>query len=167
MADQESNIELEQVRRNSLAPSERDLHHVFDDSDRVEDGLTSYDDHSSDEDAPTQARAGPAARSALDPQLSSFRTNELADSSIPIFFRHFGNQRAPRYADIEAGSSIAPPTPSEAPLSKRHGPEIFEIMHNWTQEMEDESLIPKINVVKRPAQETNQIPSLRDHVGWL
>jgi hypothetical protein len=168
MADQASNNVSGQARRNSIARSEKDLQYLFDDSDRVKDGFTSYGDHSSDEDAPTQARVLPAAPSALGPQLSSVRTTELADSSIPIFSRHFGDQRAPRYRDIEAGSSIAPPTPSEAPFTKCHGPEIYEIMHNWTQEKEkDESLIAKINVVKRPAEETNQIRSVRDHIGWL
>jgi hypothetical protein len=167
MADQASDNVLGQAPRNSIAPSEKDLQHLFDDSDRVNDGFTSYGDHSSDEDAPTQARVLPAAPSALGSQLSPVRTTELADS-IPIFSRHFEGQHAPRYRDIEAGSSIVPPTPSEAPFTKCHGPEIFEIMHNWAQEKEeDESLIAKLNVVKRPAEETNQIRSVRDHIGWL
>jgi hypothetical protein len=150
---------------------------IFNNPNIVNDGHITYDEHSSEEEAPTQRRvySNPEGEPhAIGPQLSSAGTTELEDSFAPIYLIPFGDQRRPRYVDIEAGTPTiaSPPQPVGSPGSNTLGragdePRTFEIMHNWTQGPRDDEFIANINVVERAAADADQISSVRGHIGWL
>jgi hypothetical protein len=142
----------------------------------LNDGYT-YSDHSSDEDAPTQR---PALSGLQPPQPSDghrLPSTTALDDPVPIFTKRFGDSRRPRIADAELGLALPANAPQQdavpqsaaivtggAPADR---PKMFEIMHNWTQELQDDELISYINVAERNASEVNEISRVRGHVGWL
>lgn len=149
---------------------------LFQDPNIVNDGIATYDDHSSDEDAPTQRPVLPGsgeAQTSDGPQRLSTGPTAL-DDPVPIFTKRFGDARRPRIADVELG--LALPTgafPQDAIQQSASiardetPPKMFEIMHNWTQELQEDELVSYINVAERRASEVNEISRVRGHVGWL
>jgi hypothetical protein len=167
-------------RRLSAERSEKDLRYeeILENPDIVNDGYTTYvPEYSSEEEAPTQKRVQRRPEGtphAIGPPLMPAGTTELEDSSAPIYLKVFGDQRKPRYADIEAGTPASGPEQLPAVSSGSNVPGgtserlcTFEIMHNWTQDLRDEEFVAIINVVKRPDKEADRMGSVRGHIGWL
>jgi hypothetical protein len=158
----------DRLRRESLYEG------VYSNPNVVSDGFTTYDAHSSEDEAPTcpRVRARPVGRQAMEgPPLTSVETTAIDDAEAPIYTKVFSSQRKSKYADLEAATPsndpVIQPVPAAGipPKAAGRNPLIFEIMHNWTQEKKAE--IPQINVMEKPATEAGQITSVRGHIGWM
>lgn len=156
------------ARQPSLSPSEVELHNLFEKPDLVNDGFTTYDENSSEEEALTEARGRPRSGPspfALGPSISLASTAEREDTTAHIFQRVIKDQRNPKYADIEAALPATPIqfTPAQTPP----GLHIFEILHNWTQDQDEEQLFANINIVERDFSAQADVNAIKGHVGWV
>ena len=148
---------------------------LFQDSNIVKDGITTYDDHSSDEEALTQ---GQVLVAPLVPQIVDGSQSGARENPISRYTKQFGNARRPREADVELGlkatdytsqqDEIVQPGPIAADDHCTLAAKAFEILHNWTQVEQEDEVVSYINVIERKASSANEIiSSVRGHVGWL
>lgn len=148
---------------------------LFKDSNIVKDGITTYDDHSSDEEALTQGQVLPPP---LLSELVGGPQSAARDNPVSRYTKQFGNARRPREADVELGlkttdytsqqDEIVQPGPNAAEDHSPSTAKAFEILHNWTQVEKDDEIVSYINVIERKASSANEIiSSIRGHIGWL
>jgi hypothetical protein len=148
---------------------------LFKDPNIVKDGITTYEDHSSDEEALTQGQIlGPL----LPPEIADGSQSVVRQNPVSRYTKQFGNARRPMEADVELGlkatdykshqDDIVPPVPNVADSRSTSTAKAFEILHNWTQVEQEDEVVSYINVIERKASSANEIiSSVRGHVGWL